>query len=216
MMIFKNGIYEKDIVDDIYSELDRDKILLDIGSNIGQHSLLLSPYCKEIHSFEPIKTVYDQFNEIIRINRLQNIHTYNIAISNKKESKSFNFVKNHAGTSSFVEREAQNEVEKITVHTDTLANILIDKKVDVIKIDVEGFETVAIIGNKDFILKNRPVIFLEFNPKWIDKEGSYSALDFFNFFIDNNYQVYSRRFNKNLSKNDLNTESQDNWIAKPL
>lgn len=216
MMIFKNGIYEKEIVDDIYSELDSSKILLDIGSNIGQHSLLLSPYCKEVHSFEPIKSVYDQFNESIRINRFQNIHTYNIAVSDKKESKSFNFVKNHAGTSSFVEREAQNEVEKITVHTDTLANILIDKKIDVIKIDVEGFEAVAIMGNKDFILKNRPVIFLEYNPNWIDREGSYSSTEFFNFFIDNNYQVYSRRFNKNLSKENLNTESQDNWIAKPL
>jgi len=215
MMIFKNGIYEKEIVDDIFKELNTDKTFLDIGSNIGQHTLLLAPYCKEVYAFEPIKAVFNQFNESIRLNKLSNIHTFNIAISDKKESKHFNYVKNHAGTSSFVERNSDAETEIMIVHTDTLTNILGEKKIDVIKIDVEGFEAVVILGNKDFILQNRPIIFLEFNPHWISQEGMFTPTELFNFFLDNNFEIFSRSFDKFLDKNELNLNHQDNWILKP-
>ena len=87
-----------------------------------------------------------------------------MGIGDRKESKSFNYVRNHAGTSSFVKRDANKDTEIITVKTDTLNNILPDIKVDVIKIDVEGYEAIVILGNKDFIIKNKPIIFLEFSP----------------------------------------------------
>lgn len=63
MKIFKNGIYEKDIVDDLRAHLTPEKTLIDIGSNIGQHSLLLAPYAKHVYSFEPIPAVHDQFQK---------------------------------------------------------------------------------------------------------------------------------------------------------
>ncbi len=66
LYIFENGIYEKHIIDDIRSVLTKDKVLLDIGANIGQHSLLLAPYCKQVYAFEPIPDVYHEFNESIK------------------------------------------------------------------------------------------------------------------------------------------------------
>lgn len=216
MMIFKNGIYEKETIDDIFNSLNPDKVLLDIGSNIGQHSLLLAPYCKKIFAFEPIKQVYDQFNESIKYNNYKNIETFNIGISDKKDAKNFNFVKNHAGTSSFIERDNTDIVENITVHTDTLSNVLGNTKIDVMKIDVEGFEAVVVLGNKDFILKNNPILFLEFSPHWIKKEGTFTASELFYFFIDNQFEIYSRNSCKILSRNDLDIERQDNWIIKPI
>lgn len=65
MMIFKHGIYEKDIIDDIYDELDETKVMLDIGSNIGQHSLLLSSYCKQIYAFEPIPRCMNNLEAVL-------------------------------------------------------------------------------------------------------------------------------------------------------
>lgn len=216
MVILKDGIYEKEIVDDIYGALSKEKTLVDIGSNIGQHSLLLAPYCKQIYAFEPIIAVYNQFNSSIKLNNYSNIQTFNLAISNKKDSKNFNFVKNHAGTSSFVERESKDETETITVHTDTLNNVLGDKKVDVMKIDVEGFEAVVVLGNKDFILKNRPTLFLEFSPEWIHREGNHSPKELFSFFDENNFSIFSRNTNSVITKDTLNINKQDNWIIKAI
>ncbi len=86
---------------------------------------------------------------------------------------------------------------------------------DIIKLDVEGYEAVVILGNKDKILKDKPIIFLEFNPVWIDREGSFSAKQLFEFFLDNNYDIFSRIYNKNLSYSDLDLQRQDNWITIP-
>lgn len=214
LKIFKNGIYEKEIVDDIFNELDSSKNFVDIGANIGQHSLLMASYCKNVYSFEPIPAVFKQFKESVGLNNYENIHLFNTAVGSKKEEKSFNFVTNHAGTSSFVERENPNS-EVMTVHIDTLQNLLGDTKIDVLKLDVEGYESVVILGNKEKILRDKPVIFMEYNPDWIEKEGSFTRNEVFDFFIDNNFTVFSRNNNKTLSKADLDTNSQDNWIIKP-
>ncbi|WP_185207166.1 FkbM family methyltransferase [Chryseobacterium sp. C3] len=215
MMIFKNGIYEKDIIDDMYNELDKGKIMLDIGSNIGQHSLILSSYCKEIYAFEPIPKVYQQFNRSIAKNNIKNIKTFNLGISNRKETKEFNFIEDHAGASSFIDR-ANEHTNKITVKTDTLENIIGEIHFDLMKIDVEGYEAVVILGNKEIILKNRPVIFLEYDRQWISEEGSYTPDDLFNFFNDNKFEIYSRVHNKVIQKSDFSNVFQDNWIIKPI
>lgn len=215
LMIFKNGIYEKDIIDDMYNELDKGKIMLDIGSNIGQHSLILSSYCKEIYAFEPIPKVYQQFNRSIAKNNIKNIKTFNLGISNRKETKEFNFIEDHAGASSFIDR-ANEHTNKITVKTDTLENTIGEIHFDLMKIDVEGYEAVVILGNKEIILKNRPVIFLEYDRQWISEEGSYTPDDLFNFFNDNKFEIYSRVHNKVIQKSDFPNVFQDNWIIKPI
>jgi FkbM family methyltransferase len=215
MRIFRDGIYEKEIVDDLFNELDKSKNLIDIGANIGQHSLLLAPYCKNVYSFEPIPAVYNQFKESIALNNYQNIHLFNTAVGNKKETQPFNYVTNHAGTSSFVERDNPNP-NIISVQIDTLENRLSDVKMDVIKLDVEGYESVVILGNKEKILKDRPVIFMEYNPVWVEKEGSYKTDEVFNFFLDNQFTIFSRNKNKILSREELDTKNQDNWIVKPI
>ena len=216
MKIFEDGIYEKDVVDDIFNVLQEDKVLVDIGANIGQHSLLLSQYCKHVYAFEPIPAVFNQFNESINKNQFKNITSFNMGIGDRKESKSFNYVRNHAGTSSFVKRDANKDTEIITVKTDTLNNILPDIKVDVIKIDVEGYEAIVILGNKDFIIKNKPIVFLEFSPHWILREGTYAPEALYNFFYENNFEVFSRNSNKIISPEELNIKEQDNWIIKPV
>lgn len=215
MKIFTDGIYEKEIVDDIVNSLSKYKVMLDIGSNIGQHSLLASRFCKKIYAFEPMTKVFDQFNESIGKNNITNIETFNVGIGERKEKKEFYFVKNHAGASSFIDRKNTN-AEKILLKIDTLQNILGDTKFDVVKIDVEGFEAVVILGNKDIILKNRPVIFLEFDRPSIENSLVYSATELFNFFIDNKFSVYSRALSKEISFLDFQNINQDNWIIKPI
>ena len=199
----------------MYNELNKGKTMLDIGSNIGQHSLILSSYCKEIYAFEPIPKVYEQFNKSIAKNNIQNIKTFNLGISNKKETKEFNFIEDHAGASSFIDR-ANEHTNKIIVKTDTLENIIGETRFDLMKIDVEGYEAVVILGNKEIILKNRPVIFLEYDRQWISEEGSYTPDDLFNFFNDNKFEIYSRVHNKVIQKSDFSNVFQDNWIIKPI
>lgn len=212
-MILKYGIYEQEIVDDIFEELDNTKNLIDIGANIGQHSLLLAPFAKNVYSFEPLPDVFEQFQKSINLNHYTNVHAYNIAISDKKEEKKFNYVRYSAGTSSFIAME-NTTASEITVQTNLLENVLKDVKIDVIKLDVEGYEAVVILGNKDKISKDKPVIFLEYSPEWILREGSFSPFDLVDFFHQNDYEIYSRNEKRIIEKNDVKLEGQDNWTVK--
>ena len=108
--IFAEGIYEKNIIDEIREVLFPEKVLLDIGSNIGQHSLILAPYCKKIFAFEPIPEIYQEFQNSIEANHYKNVFLTNTAIGNKKETKSFHFNISNAGASSFIENDRASKL----------------------------------------------------------------------------------------------------------
>ncbi|KMQ72131.1 FkbM family methyltransferase [Chryseobacterium koreense] len=214
--IFDQGIYEKDIIRKIREHLSPEKTMLDIGGNIGQHSLLLAPYCKKIYAFEPIPAIYSEFKQSISANRYENIELHNTAISDENSEKTIYFSSKNAGSSSFLSILAENRTP-IKVHTSKIADIISnDVKVDVVKIDVEGFEAKVILGNRDFFVKNRPIIFLEFCPSNIDTEGTFKAKDLVSFFIENQYEIESQRLDKILSfKRPEEIYETDNWICIP-
>ncbi|AZA78940.1 FkbM family methyltransferase [Chryseobacterium sp. G0186] len=213
--IFENGIYEKHIIDEIRSALTKDKILLDIGANIGQHSLLLAPYCKEVYAFEPIPDVYREFNESIKKNNYQNIKLFNTAIGGSSAVKSFNYVSGHAGMSSFI--ETKNPGKKlINVQIEPLEKMIHDVKFDVVKMDVEGYEAVVVLENRDIFLKNRPLFFMEFCPAAIDEQGEHSSQDLLKFFFDNNFKIYSRIHQREFYNISQELFVNDNLIITPI
>ena len=61
---------------------------------------------------------------------------------------------------------------------------------------MEGHEAVVILGNKSVFLKNRPIFFMEFCPNCIKSEGTYDPKELVDFFIENNYEIYSHNLNK--------------------
>ncbi|WP_157844176.1 FkbM family methyltransferase [Chryseobacterium sp. Leaf180] len=212
--IFDHGIYEKEIIDDICDHLTKEKTMLDIGSNIGQHSLILAPFCKQIFAFEPIPEIFEEFKKSINANHYKNITLQNFAIGNKKEKTFINYNSKNAGASSLV-NQTQNS-KQIPIQIDLLENVLPENlKFDVIKLDVEGYEAVVILSNKDILLKNRPVIFLEFSPSCIKNEGNYSADELIDFFLMNDFEIYSRRNQKTFRANLSELHVTDNWIVRP-
>lgn len=211
--IFEHGIYEKDIIDKIRKNLSPEKVMLDIGSNIGQHSLLMAPYCKKIFAFEPIPAIYEEFQNSIKANKYDNIVLQNTAIGGKKEVKAIYVSNRNAGSSTFVENI---HTESVNVQIDVLKNVLpSDLKFDVVKVDVEGFEAVVILENKDIFLENRPVFFLEFSPSSITAQGSHRPDDLINFFVQNNYVIYSDTTGKSYLEFSDELLQTSNWVITP-
>ena len=213
--IFAEGIYEKNIIDEIREVLFPEKVLLDIGSNIGQHSLILAPYCKKIFAFEPIPEIYQEFQNSIEANHYKNVFLTNTAIGNKKETKSFHFNISNAGASSFIENDRASKLLQVNI------NILEDvlpknQNFEVVKMDVEGYEAVVILGNKEIFLKNRPIFFLEFSPNCINKEGSHSANELIDFFFENNFEIFAHSSQKTFTEFTLELLKIDNWIVSPI
>jgi len=168
--IFTDKNFESKMLKFIRQHLGKDKIFLDIGANIGQHSLYASYLCKRVYSFEPIKRLYDQFNKSIVKNNILNITTYNYALgSSKKDLPIYSNESNMAGSSVLV-RDNKNFLQNVKILRldDVYKEIGIDG-VDMMKIDVEGYELEVLLGAENFIKKYSPKILMEFSPYFYKK-----------------------------------------------
>jgi hypothetical protein len=77
-------------------------------------------------------------------------------------------------------RSDRDESASFHVQVDTLdrarESLNIDQ-VDLIKLDVEGFEPQVILGAQEVLAESRPIIFLELTPSWSDEREAREALE---------------------------------------
>lgn len=173
--IFYYGAYEKPVLfflrDIMTSAYSGQGVFLDIGANTGQHSLFMSRHAREIHAFEPWAPVLKKLHRHIEINRLKNLVIHPFGLGNENSKQLFYAPpKNNLGTGSFVkEFSSQNqpgETLEIRIGDEFLETASI-ASVDLIKMDIEGYEKLALKGLTRTLHKHRPIVEFELsiNPK---------------------------------------------------
>lgn len=162
---FEEGhIFEEDIVNNKISEyVKNSKIIVDMGANIGSHSISygnMNKNCK-IHAFEPQKKLFDILKKNVEENNLQdNIILYNKAIGHQNGSFNLDPIpENEKYNKGGVKLGAGGEeCEMITLDSLNLDGC------DFIKMDIQGAEPLAIKGGENTIKKYKPIIFFEYTP----------------------------------------------------
>ncbi len=138
-------------------------VVVDVGANVGHHSLFASTMANHVHSFEPFPLVYEKLKEKIRINSITNISLHEIGLGNSKESKNYYPPStNNTGTGSFV--SGSHSVDCISLRIEKADDYFDEhgiNKMDYLKIDVEGFELEVLTGMRNVLEKTRPICFLE-------------------------------------------------------
>ena len=182
-------------------------IFYDIGANIGSHSLALSQIFKNrifIRAFEAQNIIYKMFEHTIEINKIKNIEIYNNAVSNKNNETIRIELPDYSKFNNFGAFELYKPFKNSTnisikrngiyedVKTIKLDNF--DEEVDLIKMDIEGMEDVAIEGARNIIKKFRPILYIELL-KTNNKE-------IINYFKSNNYKIYLTSNNAFLVPNE--------------
>lgn len=169
--IILNGYYEKDQLTEILNRLDfdlRTTDILDIGANIGNHTVFFSNYFKHVFSFEPqIRTF-----EILKLNtcRLKNVSLNNFGISEEEREIIFKIPFDNSGAASQFSSDHLYYEEFVKLKNIGSTDIYSD--VSVIKLDVEGNEIDVINSCKDIISLNKPVLLFELN-----KNANHALLD---------------------------------------
>ena len=66
-------------------EINENDIIIDIGGHVGLFIVFCKQFCNngKIFCFEPVKENYEQCMENIRINNLQNVNLFNMAVTKK-------------------------------------------------------------------------------------------------------------------------------------
>ena len=77
-----HGIYEKDEIDILSKLISKNDYVIDIGANIGNHSIGFSKIAKKVYSFEAHPKTF----EILRFNcaEYKNIKLFKVGISKKR------------------------------------------------------------------------------------------------------------------------------------
>jgi len=165
--IYLYGIYEPHILDLIAKYLKEGGVFIDIGANIGQHSLFAGSIVGnsgKVYSFEPIPYIYNQLLDSVKINHFENIITaHNTALGEKDGTETLYVETNNVGGSSIVGHHGiENKKISITIKKvdDILANV---ERINMIKIDVEGYEYEVLSGMQKTLARCNPIIILEFS-----------------------------------------------------
>ena len=150
---------DKKEIDLLRKNIDYKSVFLDIGANIGSHSVLLSDLTKNIYAFEPSPISNRQCKMNFSLNNLNKNKVIKIAISDKRGSYGFS----DFGGSSSVNHLTEGDDAKIKVKTDSLDNWVRDNLLTkfnlVMKIDVEGNEEMVLSGAGN-LLKNKTIKFI--------------------------------------------------------
>lgn len=170
--VYFYGTYEKPalmLLKDIAAKLGGDVVFADIGANVGVHSLFMSRYCGIVHSFEPYEAVRKRLEEKIADNGIKNIIVHPVALGKDEGELPFYAPAGfNQGAGTFVSgHDADNNYYaalKVFRGDRFFREKGIDK-VNLIKIDVEGFEGKVLAGLGDVLKKNRPVVFMEFSER---------------------------------------------------
>ena len=164
---------EKNFLDKVCK--NKPKLCIDIGANIGEYSkYILENSNSRVIAFEPMPTSFNKLNALkgIFINRL---FAYNIGIGEKEEIKKIHYDKKNLQWANFNPEVKKisylnNTKKSLKCKISTLDNFLIKnkkiavKKIDLIKIDTEGYELEVLIGAKKTIEKFKPkYIQIEYN-----------------------------------------------------
>ena len=176
-----DGVYEKEDINDfvqLLKSIDLDmsiSTIVDIGANIGNHTIQFSRYFNKVVAFEPNPRVFELLESNTK--RIKNVEIFNLgcgqgsAILQLKET-----VGNIGGSSVVLDVESKSSIDIEIVPLDEMLDII--GRIDAIKIDVEGMEIDVLRGSEKTISASKPVICLEqHKSEFIDKFRETECID---------------------------------------
>lgn len=117
----------------------RYKKVLDIGANIGLHSLVLAKCGYQVESYEPDPVHFKQLQHVMEINQIQDISLHCAAVSTKAGQAEFVRVLGNTTSSHLAGcKNPYGDLERFSVPLFDIRDLI--HKADLIKMDVEGHE----------------------------------------------------------------------------
>jgi len=194
------GCWEPELLNTLKKLIKKDDTFLDVGANIGYHSVAIASAFPEarVFSFEPQEFLCKQIENSLSKNDLNNVTVFKVGLSDVREDVSIHIPEENVGGSSVIKglnnHPAFKKSAKIKLET-LDSYIPIFTKVNVIKIDVEGLEPNVLRGGRELISKYRPVIVMEFSPIIYQYSNPKIAYELINLVQEFDYDTYDINFN---------------------
>tara|TARA_B110000305_G_C19295031_1_gene566169 strand:+ start:215 stop:1030 length:816 start_codon:yes stop_codon:yes gene_type:complete len=203
LLIFLFGTSERKIKNINKFFNPHDKItVLDIGANVGSISLPIAKIFtkSKVYSIEPTNYAYKKLNQNLNLNKslIKNISLNQLFISKvNKPSKvwsSWNFTseknkhKKNLGSLRYIKKKSYITLDKFIFKNKI-------KKIDFIKLDVDGHELDVLKSGEKEIKKKKPIIFMEIAP-YLYPEFGYECHELIEYILKVGYLFYDDNVEK--------------------
>lgn len=163
-----DGVYEPKAINFVLELLKPGSVFIDIGANIGVYTipaaLKVGPTGYVI-AIEPSPRIFPFLEQNVVLNGLSNVRLIQCAALNS-DNQTVPFYEapvDHFGMGSLGAQFDANPIPVLTHTLDYLLDEQMVERVDVIKVDVEGFEAAVFQGAKKILASNTPpVVVFEF------------------------------------------------------
>ena len=206
--------------------IDKDLESVDIGVYRGVYSYEMSKLSSHVHSFEPNPLIYPYLEKNLK-KIIKNLSLYNIALSNKSEIVDLKIPNRFKvlNKNNYEERfklglatiHKENTLEKnqcslFKVRAEKLDNVIKNKNIGFIKIDVEGHEKNVLIGAENIIKKCKPKLLIEIEERHTNEKVE-NIISFINDFGYNSF--FSDGYNLIETKQLKNYNQKNNFFFIP-
>lgn len=197
--VISTGSYESEVQKIISFSLKAGSNALDIGCNIGLQSLRMSAIVGpkgKVLAFEPLTYLREKSKRNFRLNLANNITLLPIALSDIESTLTLTIDEHvfNQGTFSLSQLSSGTSEEIVEVRVaDSIEEIKKLTSLDLIKIDVEGFELNVLKGLKETLTRLRPRIIFEYDVNYWARNNQ-DINECFTFLKNLNYTFYQISF----------------------
>jgi FkbM family methyltransferase len=185
--------------------IQKNDVCIDAGANQGIYSI---PFAKiagskgKVIAIEPMKYAQEILKNNSKLNNLRNIKIFNGVISDKNKKEILDLTTG-VGSASIVRDFGKKKILKVvSITIDSLVKKYRLKRINFIKMDIEGSELSALKGAKKTLKQFKPIICLESDVKNFSK--------IYNFLKKFSYKAYLFNNNGSLFKIKKITKDQSN------
>jgi FkbM family methyltransferase len=206
--IFLGNIYERQTKAALRRLVSPGSLVLDIGANIGAHTLHLAELvgpAGRVMAFEPTDFAFRKLSRNLELNpslaaRVQAYHCFLTANDGTSVPdaiySSWPLARQAGLHAKHLGREMKTEQAQAR-SLDSMLSEHADRKVQLVKLDVDGFECDVLRGATAMLRDARPVFVMELAPYVLEERGS-SLDQLLSFFLPNGYVFYDEQTEKPL------------------
>jgi len=201
------------------SVMDSGMVFVDVGANEGLYSVFAAKRAETVLSIEPSSREFERLRANLELNNLTNVRARKLALSNQSGEAVLHVSgyehegQNTLGEFSYLGVELSYKERVPLKRLDDLIEEEGLKKIDIIKLDIEGAEFLALEGAPKTLRTSRPLLLLELFDSALRRQGS-SAAEVVALLKSFNYEIYA--FDQNSGrplKKERYSEVSENVVA---
>ena len=166
--------YEPHVIAVLSPLLGPGAVLVDVGANIGYYTLLAASRVGpsgQVIAFEPGADNCALLRASLQANGFGNVRLHPYAVADADRLVGFGMDDSNGRISRDDPAASALQVRAVALD----AFLRDEPRIDIIKIDIEGAEDLALRGMRELVARHRPVIFSELSPRGLEIASGVSA-----------------------------------------